>query len=1102
MNAPSLLDQALTAYRAGDLRQAELRCRHILAKDERHPHAWALLAQLADHAKHPDEALRFAIKGVEIAPDDGYLHAVLGDIHQSRREYVKAISAYDEALRRNRVDAKALNNKSACLKAMGDMSAAIDAIEQAFRVAPQSEAIRSNLLTMLLYDHRIDGVEVVRRHREVGGAWTTLTATSYANDPNPDRRIRIGYVSPDLCEHAVMRFFESILKCHDRRRFEIVLYSECPIVDDVGRRLRSFGDHWRITWMKPAEEIARLIRDDRIDILVDLAGHTQHNRLDIMSLRPAPVQMTYLGYPSITGLKSIDYRLTDWVLDPEGSPTVEALLRLPGGYACFQPPANAPDVSPSPTQPIHGVTFGSHHPTLKLNADVFECWRRILEGSPFSRLVLFRSDFQGDARSRVEAMARRADLPADRLSIETVSSEPRDYLRAYEKIDIVLDCFPFTGHTMTCEAMWMGVPVLTLYGNRPSSRLSSSVLTVLGLESFIATSRDEYVQMGIEWSHRRTELADLRGRLRGIVAERLGGERWIGGLEALYRQAWSRWCAERSPSPSAPPAADSLVQQGLAQEQQGRAAEALAIYQEVNRLEPWNAENPFRLGNLYTSMNQLDEAEVQYRRTTALAPTFFPAWAMLGQTFHNQGRLADSEQAFRKALSIQPDPKAKVVLATLLPQIYGSVDEVDHYRQRVNALLEQLEGERVRVDPSQGPVPNFFLLAYQGGNVREIQTRFARLIEPPASLRVMPRPERRNDGRVRVGFLSEHFCNHTIGTLNRGFVEHLDRRKFHLTVVSSTPQRDDTVEHYRRCADEYVRLGPEIPPAIATLRSLKLDVLFFADLGMSCFTLALSALRFAPIQCVTWGHPLTTGLPTIDYFLSGSLYEVEEADDHYSEQLVRLPGLQTCYRFPETPPNVSRARFALPADAHWYGCPQTLFKMHPEFDEVLGGILRRDPKGILVLIDGKHPRWNQILLARWRRTMPDVVDRIHFLKSLPWLEFLLLCKACDVLLDPIHFGGGNTTLEGLAMGTPIVTWPTPFLRARLAQGMLRHAGLEELIVPSANEYISLATRLGAEPDFRRDVAHRIEARRESLFEHVGSIRAFEEFFLSKVDECH
>jgi predicted O-linked N-acetylglucosamine transferase (SPINDLY family) len=387
----------------------------------------------------------------------------------------------------------------------------------------------------------------------------------------------------------------------------------------------------------------------------------------------------------------------------------------------------------------------------------------------------------------------------------------------------------------------------------------------------------------------------------------------------------------------------------------------------------------------------------------------------------------------------------------------------------------------------RGPIPNLFHIAYQGENDREIMRSFAKLFpaSPWATEPLNPKPS--VDGRVRVGFISQYLCNHTIGTLNRGFVEMYDRKKIRLTIFNATPVDDETSRIFKQHADDYVMLPSDTASAVRLLRGSNLDLALFTDLGMSCVTLALAHARVAARQAVTWGHPLTTGIPTIDEFVSSELFEDASAQEHYTEKLVRIKGLNTFYFKPELDRVYTRAEFNLPASGTLYGCPQTLFKFHIDGDAILKAILETDGTGHLVLVEGRNKSWKEKLLERWQRTMPGVLNRIHWLPTLPKSVFLGLCSVCDMMLDPLHFGGGNTTLEALALGVPVVTWPSPYLRARLSLGFYKHIGLTDFVASDAESFIRIALT-------KRMDKTELQRKTLPLFEDEASVRSYEDYF--------
>jgi predicted O-linked N-acetylglucosamine transferase (SPINDLY family) len=323
-------------------------------------------------------------------------------------------------------------------------------------------------------------------------------------------------------------------------------------------------------------------------------------------------------------------------------------------------------------------------------------------------------------------------------------------------------------------------------------------------------------------------------------------------------------------------------------------------------------------------------------------------------------------------------------------------------------------------------------------------------------------------------------------------------------VLSVGAHDDPLAARFRAAADRYVALPRQVRDARDQIAATELDVLLFADVGMDALTYTLAFSRMAPVQVATWGHPVTTGSPTMDYFLSSELLETTEADAHYTERLVRRPTLATYYVRPElTQPRRTRRELGLSDDRRLYLCPQTLFKFHPEFDATLAAILRGDPQGELVLIEGRTKNWTEQLQARFTRVMPDVVDRVRWLPALPNDRFLQLLAVGDVMLDPFHFGGGNTSYESLAIGTPVVTRPGLLLRSRIAQALYRSMAekAEELpppglIAASAEEYAAAALELAA-PGRRRDAARGwIAAHADAVFEDAAAVRDFAGFLES------
>lgn len=521
-----------------------------------------------------------------------------------------------------------------------------------------------------------------------------------------------------------------------------------------------------------------------------------------------------------------------------------------------------------------------------------------------------------------------------------------------------------------------------------------------------------------------------------------------------------------------------------------RLVEAAAAYRDLLSVAPSDAASHNELGNVLQRLGRLEEAEASYERAAEADPHLVAPVANRARLMADRGDESEARNLFLRAVRENGSPQLRIAAATSLPVIYGSSGEVTAVRARLANELKALADTGVRIDPTRSVIPNLFYLAYQGENDAGLMTVLAQLLTDPASrAKQWPTPKPSSGRRLRLGILSRYLCDHTVGRLNLGLAEQTPRNDFELIVVTVGQSDDSIARRYRKAADEVVPLPDDLRTALDRLLQARLDVLYFPDLGMDPFTFTLAASRVAPTQIMGWGHPDTTGLPTVDAFLSSAV-ELPSADAHYTERLIRLPRLGVMLRQPEFPLPADRDAFGLPADVPLYGCPQTLFKFHPDFDRPLAAILRADPEGRLVLLEGQHPGWTERLRRRFVDTMPDVLERVIWMPRLPRDRFRQLVSTCDVFLDPPHFGGGHTSYEAFACGVPVVTWPSDYLRGRLTLAMLQQMGSTELAARNADEYITTAVRLGTDSDQRRIVRQEILAARGELFDDRRALDAF------------
>ncbi len=515
----------------------------------------------------------------------------------------------------------------------------------------------------------------------------------------------------------------------------------------------------------------------------------------------------------------------------------------------------------------------------------------------------------------------------------------------------------------------------------------------------------------------------------------------------------------------------------------GRQEESLSILRAALAKAPANIDLMTRLANLLARRPALIAGSQGFaERRTLLVD--------LARELERDGRLSEADARYQECLNLAPEPGLEVRRALLLPPIPADEADIAARRRGLAEQLDALAARNLTIADSHAEVRRTaFYLAYHQQDDRALQERIARfhLQSCPGLAWQAPHVAGWHDrpaaGRLKVGFLSAQFRRHTIGRVNRGLVEKLPRDDIELTLIRAPGPRDQLAAAIDRAADRLIELPRELAGARQAVAAAELDLLLYADIGMEALSYYLAFARLAPVQCVTWGHPVTTGIPAIDYYLSAADWEPPDGARHYSERLIRLAHPPTYYYRPNEPPGRLPG---LPEDCTIYACLQTLFKFHPSFDALLAEILRRDPRGRLLLAEGERASWGQQLRARFARSIPDVAQRIHFLPQLAYGDYLALVARADCLLDTTGFGGGSTSLEAFHLGRPVVTWPGSFMRGRLTYGFYRRMGILDTVADSARRYVELAVRLANDRPWRESLQSRITAAAPVLFEDAGA----------------
>jgi predicted O-linked N-acetylglucosamine transferase (SPINDLY family) len=721
--------------------EAEVVLRAILAEDTSHALTLRRLAWMCHQRGDDAEAGTLLARSLEREPDNADAHLNLGVVLASLGRDAEAEASYRRGLARKPAsvdghnnlgvllehtgrygEAEAsyrrasklapdvvhpLNNLAVLLKESGRLDEAIAIQRRAIALDPELPAGRSNLLYKLVYDETVSPQALFDEHaawgREMAARYATAGAR-FANAPQPDRRLRIGYVSADFRHHSVAFFAEALLAAHDKNAVEVFLFANDTRADAVTRRLTAHADRVVSIFGMADERAAAQIRALGIDILVDLSGHTSGNRMMLFARKPAPVQATWLGYPATTGLPTIDYRITDAVADPPGEADAlhtERLVRIDGGFLCYRPLDLAGAVAPLPARAAGYVTFGSFNNFAKLSPGTIALWARLLREVPDARLLLKASQFKdADTRARCHAAFTAAGVASDRIEIVPPLPDTADHLALYGRVDIALDPLTYNGSTTTCEALWMGVPTVTLRGDRHVSRVGASIMTTIGLGELIAGDADDYLAIASRLAHDLDHLAEIRAGMR----ERLRASplcdapRFARAMEAAYRDIWQRWCATQAegaaPAGEAPPdAPEDIIAAEVSAARlfaQKKLPEAEAALRRLTARAPERAKPWFLLGRVRHAQGDIDAAIDFLRKAAALDPGMIPAHNDLGILLHGRGEIDEAEACYRRAIEIAPRfAEAMSNLGALLAE-RGRLEQATDWYKRALAEKDDL----------------------------------------------------------------------------------------------------------------------------------------------------------------------------------------------------------------------------------------------------------------------------------------------------------------------------------------------------------------------------------------------------------------------------
>ncbi len=555
---PQWLKDAENAIEAGDIEKAKCLLEEAFVKNEidrltgtakvYHMFEIASLLKNADLIPRAEQIFEDLLK----FNNHSAVYNELADIFKKTGRLNKAIHYLNTAIKMFPNEPLLWGNLAGNLISLGQTEKAVELLQKVAQMRPEHDIVHSNYF---IYSHYLQNFPRAEIFNDIV-KWAArnmsprMAKKHHSNTSDPNRRLKIGYISPDFRNHSVTFFFEPLLEAHDRDKVEVFGYGNVFHHDETTERLKSKFDQYRNVRPLDNKAKAELIESDGIDILVDLAGHSGHTGLYAMAYKPAPIQATWLGYPDTTGMSQVDYKITDAIADPPGSEQYysEKLFYLPGIFLCYSPCGIQPPLAPSPFIETKHITFGCFNNSSKINPLIIGLWAEILKQVPNSNLLLkFKSGQDDEIRDIFLKQFEQAGIAKDRIAISGWLQSPAD-LMLYNKVDIALDTFPYNGTTTTCQALLMGVPLISLVGENHMSRVGLSIFKNLGMEFFAAPTPQQYVARAVALAMKPDSLAKIRNTMRDrLRASALCNKAvFAARMENAYRQMWQTWCQKQN----------------------------------------------------------------------------------------------------------------------------------------------------------------------------------------------------------------------------------------------------------------------------------------------------------------------------------------------------------------------------------------------------------------------------------------------------------------------------------------------------------------------------------------------------------------------------
>ncbi len=987
-------------------------------------------------------------------------------------------------------------------------------------------------------------------------------------DLKANDKIRVGFISGFFISHSNWKIpLKGWVENLDRNKFELYGYHTGSKQDGVTAKVTQVFDKF-VRGPLSVEEWGEVIAKDKLHILIFPEFGMDPMTIKLGCLRLAPIQMTSWGHPNTSGLPTIDYYLSSDLMEPENAREhyTEKLVRLPNLGIHYTPLQIQPQAVSKKELGIKDdeIMFWCCQSLFKYLPDYDEVFPKIAR-----ELVSCKFVFINNGSERVTAVFhQRLSRAFGEFGLnyqDYCRFLPRLDAKAFAGTaaiaDVFLDSIGWSGCNSTLEAIAHNIPVVTLPGELMRGRHSMAILKMMGIEETIAATKEDYVKiavrLGQEAQYRQQisqQVAENKYKLyRDLKPVRALEDfllRTLGKESSFNQEQWDDEAASK---------VQFLLDAAFEETKLGKLYTAENLYKQALQLQPNNINARVSLAEILQEQNRLDEAIAAYQKVLTLAPNPSIASAVynnLGNALKTQGNLEAAVESYQKALEIRPDLvdiyynlanvlaeqlkldaaiesyqkalaiKPDLVIAKFgicmnqLPIIYTHFAEINirrnNYQQHLQNLatyFKQASTQELKnASDAVGSLQPFYL-AYQCLNDRDLQQIYGEMLVHimshcyPQWSQPIPLPDLKPNEKIRVGFVSRFFYEHSNWKIPiKGWVEHLDRSEFELFAYHTNIQLDVNTTKAAKEFDKFTQGSRSLEEWCEVIQQDKLHILIFPEFGMDPMTVKLGCLRLAPVQITSWGHPDTSGLPTIDYYLSSDLMEPKNAREHYTEKLVRLPNLSIYYT-PLAIENkaISKKDLGISDNEIMFWCCQSLFKYLPNHDDIFPRIAKELTNAKFVFIQNESKNVTEVFRQRLSNAFQALRlserDYCIFLPPMDTQTFNNTAAIADVFLDSIGWSGCNSTLEAIAHNIPVVTLPGELMRGRHSLAILKMMGIEEAIASSKEEYVQIAIRLGRDTEYRQYISQLIAQNKHKLYGDLEPIRALEEFLRNVVGKA-